>query len=62
MSNFSIGSHDKGIWDASNPINANKTPSASGLNVQEALDKAKQSKGADLVVVKSDGKASVHPL
>lgn len=62
MSNFQIGSHDKGFWDASNEINANKQASASGLNVQQAIDKAKQSKGADLVVVKSDGKASVHAL
>jgi hypothetical protein len=62
MSNFQVGSHDKGFWDASNPINANKQASATGLNVQQAIDKAKQSPGAELIVVKSDGKASVHSL
>lgn len=62
MSNFSIGNHDKGMWDAANPIKANKTPSASNLSVDQAIEKAKQTPGADLVVVKSDGKASVHAL
>ena len=62
MSNFKVGSHDKGFWDATNPINADKNPIASGLNVDQAIEKAKQHEGAEMVVVKSDGKASVHAL
>jgi chromosome segregation ATPase len=56
------GSHDKGFWDASNPIKANKTPLASGLSVEQAMAKAKANPGAELVVVNSEGKASVHSL
>ncbi|PKL75750.1 MAG: hypothetical protein CVV27_13760 [Candidatus Melainabacteria bacterium HGW-Melainabacteria-1] len=62
MSNFKVGSHDTGWLDASNPIKADKNALASGLSVDQAIAKAKQTEGAEIVVVKSDGKASVHAL
>ena len=57
-----IGAHDTGFWDASNPINADKKPIASGLSVDAAIAKAKEHDGAELIVVDSEGKASVHSL
>lgn len=57
-----IGSHDTGFWDLSNPIQASKQPLASDLSVEAALAKARDTAGAELVVVNADGKASVHAL
>ena len=64
MSNdkIKIGSHDTGIWDIANNIQAKKRPLASSLNIQNALTKAKNQNGAELVIVKQDGQASVHSL
>ncbi|PIQ28644.1 hypothetical protein COW36_12270 [bacterium (Candidatus Blackallbacteria) CG17_big_fil_post_rev_8_21_14_2_50_48_46] len=59
---LNIGSHDKGFWDPNNPVKANKTPLASGLSLEQALEKAKQHEGAELVIVDADGKANVHAL
>ena len=36
-----IGMHDKGFWDNGNNVMADKTPFASGLNVNDAVSKAK---------------------
>jgi len=57
-----IGSHKTGFWDLSNPIQAKQTPLAEGLSIDKALEKARQTDGAELVVVNRDGKASVHSL
>jgi len=62
MSNFKVGAHDKGFWDIENKVNADKNPIASGLTTDQAIAKAKQHAGAELVIVKSDGQASVHSL
>lgn len=62
MSNFKVGAHDKGFWDLENKVNADKNPIASGLTTDQAIEKAKQHAGAELVIVKSDGQASVHSL
>lgn len=57
-----VGSHDTGFWDANNPIKADKKALASGLSVEQALSKAQEHDGAELVIVNADGKASVHAL
>lgn len=62
MSNFKVGTHDKGFWDSGNNVNADKNPIASGLTTDQAIEKAKQHPGSELIVVKPDGKASVHSL
>lgn len=62
MSNFKVGAHDKGFWDLENKVNADKNPIASGLTTDQAIEKAKQHAGAELVIVKPDGQASVHSL
>jgi hypothetical protein len=62
MADIKVGSHDTGFWDPNNPVKADKKALASDLSVDQALEKAKQHEGAELVIVDSEGKASVHAL
>jgi hypothetical protein len=57
-----LGSHDKGFWDPSNTVKAAKKPLAEDLEIEQALETAKQHDGAELVVINARGKASVHSL
>lgn len=57
-----VGYHDKGIWDASNKIEAKQNPIASNLNINDAIAKAKSTSGAELVLVDNYGNAKVHSL
>src|SRR5687768_4452881 len=57
-----IGVHDKGVWDAGNNIQADKNPFASGLNINDAVNKAKTNQGSELIVVDASGNTSVHSL
>jgi hypothetical protein len=57
-----IGVHDKGFFDNGNNVEANKTALASGLNINDAINKAKSNSGSELIVVDSSGNASVHSL
>jgi hypothetical protein len=57
-----IGVHDKGFWDNANNVEASKSPLASGLNISDAVNKAKANSGSELIVVDASGNASVHSL
>ncbi len=57
-----IGVHDKGLWDAGNNVEAEKNPFVSGLNINDAINKAKAKSGSELIVVDSAGNTSVHSL
>jgi hypothetical protein len=57
-----VGYHDKGFWDASNNVSANKKPIANNLNINDAIAKAKSNSGAELILVDESGNAKVHSL
>src|SRR6185295_14502783 len=57
-----IGTHDTGFWDAENEIIANKKSLVEGVNINEAISKAKQNPGAELIIVNKNGKAEAHTL
>jgi hypothetical protein len=57
-----IGVHDEGYLDAENEIMANKAPLAKNMNIEDAVAKAKNTPGAEIVVVDAAGKANVHAL
>lgn len=57
-----IGAHDTGFWDKENPIQAEKKALAKDLTIDQAMAKAKEHDGAELIVVDNKGKASVHAL
>ena len=59
---FKIGGHDTGFWDNENEVMANKKPFIEGVNVNEAIKKAKQQPGAELVIVDKAGNAKAHSL
>ena len=62
MSKITIGEYDTGFWDYGNSIRADKNPLKKDLNINDAIDFAKKNSGSELIVVKDNGLASVHPL
>jgi hypothetical protein len=58
-----IGNHDKGISELENKVYAEKNPVEKDLPIDEAIEKAKASPGAELIVTNlKTGKASVHKI
>lgn len=62
MSNFKIGTSDRGVWDRQDNLNMGKTPLKKGLTAEAAQAYAKTHGGAESLVREKDGTFSVYAV